>query len=93
MNFIKFTLFSRGVEDTEPQLDLIDVVDLRGLAEVSVESYLVGLLHVQLELVGGGLEPVGSPGHQGSGGHQRPVNVIEGQRLQVHVDRLGLSLS
>ena len=68
------------------------MVDLGRQAEVSVESYLVGLLHTELELVGGSLEPVGSSGHQGCGGHQGPVDVIERQRLELHIDRLGLGL-
>ena len=68
------------------------MVDLGGLAEVSVESYLVCLLHTKLELVGGSLEPVGSSGDQSCGSHQGPVDVIEGQRLELHIDRLGLGL-
>ena len=67
------------------------MVYLGGLPEVSVESDLVGLLHTELELEGCCLEPVGSPGHQGGGGHQAGVHVIERERLEADVDWLVLS--
>ena len=82
-------LLHTGIQLTEPQLYLVQVVQLGAHPDVSVAGDVGGLLGCQQELELSLLEPVTALGHQGGWLQQLPVNIVEGESLELDIHRLG----
>ena len=86
------TLLHHRVQLAEPQLDLVEIVQLGAHPDVSVAGNVGGLLWGEEELELRLLEPVAALGHQGGRLQQLPVDVVERESLELDVDRLGQRL-